>query len=154
MELAAGFIAQGLCDVLNREDRPTLDRWLGYFPDEFVQDRLDLLIVQGFSLFLSWQVGPLARMLPRAAALLEQEGRMVAAGSEPGALRGSLAVLSAFVAYLGNDVKGAIASSRAALALLPEAWLFAREWGRAFPGACHADQRPGAGGRAASDRKL
>ena len=62
-ELAAGFIAQGLADVLNREDRPTLDRWLGYFPDEFVQNRLDLLIVRGFSLFLSWQVGPLARLL-------------------------------------------------------------------------------------------
>ena len=97
-ELAAGFVAQGLCEALNREDRPTLDRWLGYFPDGFVQDRLDLLIVRGFSLFLSWQVGPLARLLPRAAALLEQESRMVTAGAEPGALRGCLAVLSAFVA--------------------------------------------------------
>ena len=153
-ELAAGFIAQGLCEVLNREDRPTLDRWLGYFPDEFVQGHLDLLIVRGFSLFLSWQIGPLARLLPHAAALLEQESGMAKAGAEPGALRGCLAVLSAFVAYLDNDVDGAIASSRAALALLPEAWLFAREWGRAFPGARHADQRPGAGGRAASDRKL
>ena len=75
-ELAAGFVAQGLCEVLNREDRPTLDRWLGYFPDEFVQGRLDLLIVRGFSLFLSWQVGPLARLLPHAAALLEQESGM------------------------------------------------------------------------------
>ena len=130
--MAASFVAQGLCEALNREDRPTLDRWLGYFPDAFVQDRLDLLIVRGFSLFLSWQIGPLARLLPHAAALLEQESGMATAGAEPGALRGCLAVLSAFVAYLDNDVDGATASSRAALALLPEAWLFARGGGVLF----------------------
>jgi LuxR family maltose regulon positive regulatory protein len=131
-ELAAGFIAQGLCDVLNREDRPTLDRWLGYFPDEFIQERPHLLIVRGFSLFLSWQVGPLARLLQHAAALLEQNSGMAAAGAEPGALRGCLAVLTAFVAYLDNDVDAAIAHSREALALLPEAWLFARSGGVLF----------------------
>ena len=132
LELAAGFVAQGLCEALNREDRPTLDRWLGYFPDGFVQARLDLLIVQGFSLFLSWQVGPLARLLPRAAALLEQESKTVKAEAEPRALRGCLAVLSAFVAWLGNDVDGAAAYSRETLALLPEAWLFARSGGVLF----------------------
>jgi len=131
-EMAAGFVAQGLCDVLNREDRPTLDRWLGYFPDEFVQNRLDLLLVRGFSLFLSWQVGPLARLLPRAVALLEQESGMVTAGAEPGALRGCLAVLCAFVAWLGNDVDGAAAYSREVMALLPEAWLFVRSGGALF----------------------
>lgn len=131
-ELAAGFIAQGLADVLNREDRPTLDRWLGYFSDEFVQNRLDLLIVRGFSLFLSWQVGPLARLLHHAAALLEQQSSSAAAGTEPGTLRGCLAVLSAFVAYLDNDVDATIAHSRAALALLPETWLFARSGGVLF----------------------
>ena len=153
-EMAADFIAQGLSDVLNREDRPTLDRWLGYFPDEFVQDRLALLIVRGFSLFLSWQVGPLAKLLPRAAALLEQEGRMVTAGSEPEALRGCLAVLSAFVAYLGNDMDGTAACGREALALLPEAWLFARGGGVLFQVLAMQASGQAAGGRAASDREL
>ena len=129
LELAAGFVAQGLSDVLNREDRPTLERWLGYFPDEFVQDRLDLLIVRGFSLFLSWQIGPLARLLSHASALLEQ---VVTAGAEPEALRGCLAGQSAFVAYLGNDQDGAAAHSRETLALLPEAWLFVRGGGVLF----------------------
>ena len=131
-ELAADFVAQGLSDVLNREDRPTLERWLGYFPDEFVQDHLVLLIVRGFSLFLSWQVGALARLLPHAAALLESESAAATAGTEPGALRGCLAVLSAFVAYLGNDVDATMAHSREALALLPETWLFARSGGVLF----------------------
>ena len=57
---------------------------------------------------------------------------MVTAEAEPGALRGCLAVLSAFVAYLGNDVDGAAAYSREVLALLPEAWLFARSGGVLF----------------------
>ena len=131
-ELAAGFVAQGLCDVLNREDRPTLERWLSLFPDEFVQERPDLLIVQGFSLFLSWQVGPLARLLPHAAALLEQESGMATAGAEPGALRGCLAVLSAFVAWLDNDLDGASAYSRETLAILPDAWSFVRSGGVLF----------------------
>ena len=60
-ELAARCIAQGLCDVLNHEDCPTLDRWLGLFAPEFIEERADLLIVRGFSLFLSWQLGALAR---------------------------------------------------------------------------------------------
>jgi LuxR family transcriptional regulator, maltose regulon positive regulatory protein len=131
-ELAAGFIAQGLSDALNREDRPTLERWLSYFPDEFVQNRLDLLLVRGFSLFLSWQVAPLARLLPHAAVLLEQQSSMATAGAEPGALAGCLAVLSAFVAYLGNDMDGTAACTQEALALLPGAWLFARGGGVLF----------------------
>ena len=68
-ELAVGFMAQGLRNVLNREDRLTLERWLGLFPDEFVQNRPELLVVRGFSLLLSWQVAPTgagcSRMPPR-----------------------------------------------------------------------------------------
>ena len=82
-EMAAHFVAQGLCDVLNREDRPTLERWLGLFEDKYTQSRLELLIIRGYSLFLSWQLGALAKMLPRAAALLE--GRPIRpARADPG----------------------------------------------------------------------
>ena len=152
-ELAVGFVAQGLRDVLNREDRPTLERWLGLFPDEFVQDRPDLLIVRGFSLLLAWQWRPLARLLAHTAALLERESSTTSAEVEPGALRGCLAVLSALVAYFGSDLDAAAAYSREALALLPEAWSYARGVGRGRPSPCHAGRRPGAGGRAASDRE-
>jgi LuxR family transcriptional regulator, maltose regulon positive regulatory protein len=131
-DLAAGFVAQGLRDVLNREDRPTLQRWLALFPDEFVQDHLDLLIVQAFSLFLSWQLSPLARVLPRAAALLGWERSTTSAGIELGVLRGCLSALSAFVAYFGNDFEGAAAYSLEALTLLPEEWLFVRGGGVLF----------------------
>ena len=125
-ELAAGFVAQGLCEALNREDRPTLERWLALFPDEFIQDRLDLLIVRGFSLFFSWQLSPLGRVVQRAGGLLEREMSTTLAEVTAGALRGCLASMSAIVAYFGGDPDRAIACSREALALLPEAWSFAR----------------------------
>ena len=153
-EMAAGFVAQGLCEALNREDRPTLDRWLSYFPDGFVQDRADLLIVRGWSLSLSWQVGSLVRLLPRAAAVLEQESRMTAAGTESGTLRGCLATLSAFVAWMKNDPDGMATYSRETLALLPEAWSAVRSAAVLFQAACLAGQRPVAGGPAAYDREL
>ena len=66
-ELAARCITQGLCDVLNREDCPTLERWLGLFAPEFIQACAELLIVQGFQLFLSWQLGALAKTVVRVS---------------------------------------------------------------------------------------
>ncbi len=131
-ELTARFVAQGLCDVLNREDRPALERWLGLFEEEYIQSRLELLIVRGFSLFLSWQLGALAKMLPRAAALLGGETHQTLPGGDLRALRGCLAALSAAVAYFSNDPVGAVAHSREVLALLPEAWVFARSGGLLF----------------------
>ena len=128
-ELAVVFMAQGLRNVLNREDRLTLERWLGLFPDEFVQNRPELLVIRGFSLLLAWQWRPLARLLAHTAALLERESITTSAEVEPGALRGCLAVLSALVAYFGSDLDAAAAYSREALALLPEAWSYARSAG-------------------------
>ena len=125
-ELAAGFVALGLCEALNREDRPTLERWLALFPDEFIQGRPDLLIVRGFSLFFSWQLDALGRVVQRAVGLLEREMSTTLAEVEAGALRGCLPGLSAIVAYFGGDSDKAVAYGREALALLPEAWSFAR----------------------------
>lgn len=131
-ELAARFIYQGLCDVLNREDYPTLERWLGLFAHEFVQERADLLIVRGYSLFLSWQLGALAKVVVRAAALLEGETSTTYPEAELGTLRGCLAVLSAVGAYFSSDPSSAGTYGREALALLPEAWGFVRGGGRLF----------------------
>jgi hypothetical protein len=72
---------------------------------------LNLLIVRGFSLLLSWQARALATSLLSAAALLEDESGIAAAKAEPGARRGCLAVLSAFVVYLGNKPDDAVAAA-------------------------------------------
>ena len=125
-ELAAGFVAQGLLNVLNREDRATLDRWLSLFPDEFIQSRPDLLVVRAFSLFFSWQLRPLPAVLAHATELLEKQSGAPSAGLEPGVLRGCLASLCGVTAYFANDQDRTAARCREALELLPQAWSYAR----------------------------
>ena len=118
--------------MLNREDCPTLERWLGLFAPEFIQARADLLIVHGFSLFLSWQLGALAKTVVRAATLLERESSATYPEAELGTLRGCLAVLSAVGAYFSCDPSSAGIYGREALTLLPEAWSFVRGGGMLF----------------------
>ena len=149
-ELAAGFLAQGLAGAQPRGPA-TLERWLGLFPDEFIQDRPDLLIVRGFSLYFSWQLGALARVVHARPRCSTGESPRL-----PGLSQGRCAA-----AWLCWPRRGVLrqrpgpcgAHSRQALALLPEAWSFVRV-GPALPGACHAGRRPGRGGRPAADRGL
>jgi LuxR family transcriptional regulator, maltose regulon positive regulatory protein len=131
-ELAARCIAQGLCDVLNHEDCPTLDRWLGLFVPEFIEERADLLIVRGFSLFLSWQLGALASVVARAAVLLEGEISTTLPEVELETLRGCVAVLAAVGVYFSSDPSSARTYGSEALACLPQAWEFVRGGGRLF----------------------
>ena len=42
LDLAARQMAAGLCDVINREDRQTLERWLRMLPEELIQQRPEL----------------------------------------------------------------------------------------------------------------
>ncbi len=37
LDLAARQMTAGLRDVINRVDRPTLERWLGLLPEELIQ---------------------------------------------------------------------------------------------------------------------
>ena len=50
LDLAAQLMVAGLCDVLNREDRATLDRWLRLLPDDFIQRRPWLLMIKAVAL--------------------------------------------------------------------------------------------------------
>ena len=58
LDLAARLMEQNLCDVLNREDRPTLDRWLRLLPEDFVQRRPWLLMIKALACQFSWQLPP------------------------------------------------------------------------------------------------
>jgi LuxR family transcriptional regulator, maltose regulon positive regulatory protein len=126
LDLAAQFVNQGLCDVLNREDRPTLERWLGLFRREFIQNRADLLIVKAVSQNIASQLNPMSQTVQRAAVLLEAADRGTLVEAESKIWHGLLALMSAAVAYFVNDLAGAVGWSDDALALLPEAWSFAR----------------------------
>ena len=56
LDLAAELMVAGLCDVLNREDRVTLDRWLRLLPEDFVQRHPWLLMMKVVAVEISWQL--------------------------------------------------------------------------------------------------
>src|SRR5690606_29663488 len=48
LNLAASYMEQGLCEALNREDRPVIERWLRMLPEEFINQSPGLLIMRAF----------------------------------------------------------------------------------------------------------
>ena len=72
LDLAAQLMVAGLCDVLNREDRATLDRWLRLLPEDFIQRRPWLLMIKAFVLQLSWQLPATWKLLDQIEALLAE----------------------------------------------------------------------------------
>ena len=72
LDLAAQLMVAGLCDVLNREDRATLDRWLRLLPDEFIQRHPWLLMIKAVVLGFSWQLAAAWKLLDQIEALLDE----------------------------------------------------------------------------------
>ena len=136
LDLTAQLMVAGLCDVLNREDRATLDRWLRLLPDEFIQRHPWLLMIKAVVLGLSWQLAATWKLLDQIEALLddgnERALRSIAPHDLP-VLRGIIATLRGQEAYRrGQEAYGrgqadrAIAYSEEALALLPNRWRYVR----------------------------
>jgi LuxR family maltose regulon positive regulatory protein len=55
-DLAAQLMEAGLCHAPNREDRPTLDRWLRLLPEDFIRRRPWLLMIKAYAFQFSWQL--------------------------------------------------------------------------------------------------
>ena len=94
-ELAAGIMQQKLRDVLNQEDRPTLERWLRLLPEDFVQRHPWLLMMKALALQFSWQLSPLPAVLRRIEALLaegDEASSLTGDAHDRQALRGLLAL--------------------------------------------------------------
>ena len=72
LDLAARLMEAGLCDALNREDRPTLDRWLRLLPEDFIQRRPWLLMIKAFAFQFSWQLPAVWKLLDQIEALLDE----------------------------------------------------------------------------------
>ena len=113
----------------------------GSFPDGFVQARLDLLIVQGFSLFLSGKWDRSARVLSRAARCWSTRHTMVTAAAEPrsAARKPGSVVRLRGVSRQRRGPCGAY--SRETWALRPRRGRSSAE-GACSSRRCHAGQRP------------
>jgi LuxR family maltose regulon positive regulatory protein len=126
MELASHLIEDGLCDALNREDRPTLEQWLHLIPEESFQGRPGLLLFKAWVLVLNWQREAGSRLLQQVEALLDGETLASAPAEQRSLWRGQVLAIRCQDAYFDNQHALAVALSREALELLPSSWTFAR----------------------------
>ncbi len=124
-EQAAGMMECEMCAALNRDDRPTLERWLRLLPEELIQRRSWLLMMRAWVQSWAWQIDDVARTLSQVEALLDAPAAEAAAG-EQRLLRGQILGLRGQEAFLHNRNAQTVAWCREALELLPEPWKFAR----------------------------
>jgi LuxR family maltose regulon positive regulatory protein len=126
LDLAARQMSAGLRDVINREDRPTLERWLRILPEELIQRKPELLIIKAWVLQFSWRLNLQAKVLEQIEGLLEAESGSTLQGDELQILQAQLFLLRAEHAFFSNQPKRAIDLCHQALALLPPSWTFGR----------------------------
>jgi LuxR family maltose regulon positive regulatory protein len=134
LELTVHQITAGLCEVTNREDRPTLERWLRLLPDGVIENHAGLLMVKAWALQFSWQLGFQAQVLQQAGALLEASTGRDYDRDEKEVLRGQILALKAQHAFFSNQNDRAIDYARQALTLLPPSWKFVRGGAMLFLG--------------------
>ncbi len=125
-DLAAQFMEAALCDVLNRDDRPALERWLRILPDEVIERRPGMLMVKAWAFQFSWRPQAQARVLEQVEALITDHAGTASDLGEASILRGQMLTLAGQAAFLRNQNAHAAALCQDALALLPPAWQYAR----------------------------
>ncbi len=126
LNLAARQMTAGLRDVINRVDRPTLERWLRLLPEELVQRQPDLLMIKAWALQFSWRLDLQAQVLKQIEDLLDADGGASLPADDLQLLHAQILLLRAQQAYFGNQPTRAIDLCQQALALLPPSWIFGR----------------------------
>jgi LuxR family maltose regulon positive regulatory protein len=126
LDLAARQMSSGLCSVINREDWPTLDRWLRQLPEEKIKQHPELLIIRAWVHNFLWRLDLQAQVVQQVAELLDSEAGARLSAEDLQILRGQVLMLRAQFAYFSNEVEEALVLSKEALALLPTSWTFAR----------------------------
>ena len=126
LDLAARQMIAGLCDVINREDRPTLERWLRLLPEEMIQRDPGLLMIRAWALQLTWQLDQQAQVLQQVEELLNSEVGASLPVDDLQILRGQILLIRSQQMYFYNQNTQAIDMCREVLALLPPSWSFVR----------------------------
>jgi LuxR family maltose regulon positive regulatory protein len=126
LELAAHQMVGGLRDVLNREDRPTLERWLHLLPEEMIRQTPALLMIKAWALQFMWRLDLQAQVLQQVEELLDAEGGASLPDDDRQLLRGQILLPKAQQAYFNNQVTQAIDYCRQVLEIFPPSWTFVR----------------------------
>jgi LuxR family maltose regulon positive regulatory protein len=126
LDLAAHQMTAGLRDVINRMDRPTLERWLRLLPEEMIQRQPGLLMIKAWALQFMWRLDLQAQVLKQIEDLLEADGSASLPEDDMQLLRAQILLLSAQRVYFSNQPTRTIDLCQQALALLPRSWTFGR----------------------------
>jgi LuxR family transcriptional regulator, maltose regulon positive regulatory protein len=133
-DLAARQIGAGLCEVINLEDRPAMERRLSLVPEAVIQRYPELLMLRAWALEFSWRLDLQAQVIQQIEELLDSDATAALPQSELQTLRGQILTFKAQQAYFSIQPARAIDQCRQALAILPPAWRFARGGAMLFLG--------------------
>ena len=125
VDLAAHLMSSGLREVLDHEDRPTLERWLRMLPEEIIQQHPELLMVRAWAMEFSWRLNAQAQVIQQVEESLNSGRKNSLTAKELQILNGQILTLRAQHAYFSNQPTQAIDHCQGALALLPSSWKFA-----------------------------
>ncbi len=124
--LAGQMVARNLRDVLNREDRMTLERWLEMLPEDVIKSHPELLIGKALALNWSWQFGAIQQIIRAVESLLEQAPLEEQHRQSHQELLGQLAALQCLEAFVMGRADLGVTFGRESLAKLPKSWTYLR----------------------------
>ena len=129
LDLAARLMQTGLCAVLNREDRPTLGRWLRLLPEDFIQRHPWLLMIKALAFQFSSQLPAVWKLLGQIEEMIDEGGEWAPRATDADelpVLRGLVAALRSQEAFSNCRAAQALAYCAEAFAQLPEQWRYGR----------------------------
>ena len=126
INLAARQMSASLSEVLNREDRPTLERWQRLLPENVIQSQPEFLMIRAWAYQNEWRLDLLMQTLQKVDQLLGSEAGSKLSETDRDILIGQVLVLKSQWAYFTNDNVQAIEYTKKAFQLLPPEWEFAR----------------------------
>ncbi len=136
LDLAARQIGTGLREVLNIEDRQTLERWLRLLPEEMIQRSPGLLMIKVWALEFSWRIDLQAQVLQQVQELLDSAVSSSLQANDLQILRAQIFVIRSQQMYFSNQVLRGIDLCRQAMAVLPLSWTFVRGGAMFYLGLC------------------
>jgi ATP/maltotriose-dependent transcriptional regulator MalT len=126
LDLAASLMERGLRDVLNREDRLTLERWLHMLPDEIMLQRPKLLIIKAWAAQFLWRIDQQSKVLDQVERLIQNAGEEPMSPDSLQLLCAQILALRGQHAYFRNEQALAKSLLHEALGLLPASWEYLR----------------------------
>lgn len=123
VSLAADVVEANLCDVLNWEDWPMLERWLALLPNETIQLRPVLLVAQAAVLYFRYKFQAIPPLLAQAEALVDDEASQAPVAP---AVLGEVDALRTLMSFAVGNYEETVRTARRALSRIRPGNAFGR----------------------------